>query len=235
LYPSGTVGQQTRDPGGRRARVRDILGFIARTFDPGKCAKGSVNVGKYDAWAAKRFPNGLAGGDRYTLTEEGEVVRLRGGLHVTPAFIAVFMAVAEFALLTDKNEDDSLPHNRARGLWDSLFEKGLVPVKFCARKWAVCREELVKQGVVAITDRNYGPDKAMKWAPGPYFPFLGLWKAKNRPSPLGPGDLASVPRGEGRRTTTTSHNTLLPRQPVGPGVIDRWRRSRSPPWGAGVC
>src|SRR5262249_6821931 len=37
----------------RKARVGGILKWIGNTFDAGKCAKGSVNVGKFDAWARK--------------------------------------------------------------------------------------------------------------------------------------------------------------------------------------
>ena len=44
-------GQWDENLAQRKARVKSILNFIARTFDPSKCAKGSVNVGKYDAWA----------------------------------------------------------------------------------------------------------------------------------------------------------------------------------------
>ena len=46
----------------RRPRVRGILKFIAKTFDPKKCVKtdastAAVNIWKYDAWAKKKFPN----------------------------------------------------------------------------------------------------------------------------------------------------------------------------------
>src|SRR6185369_14430460 len=121
-------------------RVSSILKWIANTFDASKCANGSVNVGKYDEWAKKRFPNGLVGGKRRLLTEEGEIIEVNQNLHVSASFIACFMAVAEFALLTDKNQDGTLPHRRAEQLWESLFVKGLLAVRFCARKWAACRE-----------------------------------------------------------------------------------------------
>ena len=137
-----------------------------------------MNVGKFDAWARKKFPNGLVGGKRRLLTEEGEVVEVNQNIRVSSQFIACFMAVAEFALLIDKNQDATLPHRRAEQLWESLFAKGLLPVRFCARKWAVCRELLVEQGIIRITNREYHTGKAMEWDVGRYFPGLGLWKGK---------------------------------------------------------
>ncbi len=83
----------------RKARVRSILKFIAKSFDASKCANGTVNVGKYDAWAWKHFPCGLRGRKRKIMTEDGQVVEIDNGVHVGPEFIAVVLAVCEFALI----------------------------------------------------------------------------------------------------------------------------------------
>jgi hypothetical protein len=203
----------------RRIRVRAILRFIARTFDAAKCSKGSVNVGKYDAWARKMFPNGLMGKNRRSMTEYGEIIDGRG-VHISPSFVGVFLAVCEFALRTNKNQDESLPHNRAKEIWDALFAKGLICVPFCARKWAVCREEMVRYGIIGITDRNYGPGKAMKWELGRYFPFLGVWKGtKVR------GGLCGKRKERRRR----GHNTLLRKQSVRMKLKSRLMPARPPP------
>ena len=203
----------------RDRRVRDILRYIAQTFDPAKCAKGSVNVGKYDSWAKKAFPNGLTGQLRGGMTEYME--RYSGvTVHVSSSFISVFLSVVEFALLMDRNEDHSLPHNRAEQLWTALN----VSVKFDARKWAVCRDQLEKHGVITIIDRNYSSGKAMKWAVGTYFPFLGLWKTKKERSILGP---ASLPTRRNR--TTEQHNTLLQWQSVPSPVLGSLKLPRPPP------
>jgi hypothetical protein len=207
----------------RAARVKSILGFIARTFDPGRCAQGAVNVGKYDAWAAEKFPGGLTGRTRSRLTEEGEKVDGQE-VNVGRGFIAVFLAVCEFALLTDKNRDGSLPHRRAEELWQALYAKGLVSVPFDARKWAVCREGMVRHGVVVITDRDYHTGKAMRWDLGPYFPFLGLWKRPKPKSLPGPGSLVKK-----KRATTHKHNTLLRRQPRRTGLVSPRMAARPPP------
>lgn len=213
---------------GRRARVRDILKFISRTFDASKCANGHVNVGKYDAWAAKKFPNGLVGGKSRYMDEDGNVIEVPKIMHVGTKFIAVFMAVTEFAILIDKNKDDTFPHNRADELWDALYAKGLIPVKFNARKWAVCRDEIERHEIIAIPDRNYGQGRAMKWATGLYFPFLGNWKTKKQPSLMGPVDLATFLEGK-REEREEKHNTLLQSQSVEDAVLVSLKRSRPPP------
>jgi len=208
----------------REARVRSTLNFIALTFDPAKCrASGRVNVGKYDAWTEKRFPHGLTGKGHRRLSEHGVVID-GSSVQVSAPFIAAFMAVVEFGLLVDQNEDGSLPHNRAQQLWDSLHDQGLIRVKFCPRKWAVCRDELERQGIITIVDRNYSPGTAMKWAPGVYFPFLGLWKTKRQPSLLGPDKLT-----DGRELGEQGHNTLLCMQPAFRGVRGCWVLPRPPP------
>jgi hypothetical protein len=207
----------------RKARVGSILKWISNTFDASKCAKGSVNVGKFDAWARKKFPNGLVGGKRRLLTEEGEVIEVNQNIRVSSQFIACFMAVAEFALLIDKNQDATLPHRRAEQLWESLFAKGLLPVRFCARKWAVCRETLVEYGIIRITNREYHTGKAMEWDVGSYFPGLGLWKGKRQRV------LGCLLTTRKKRSTTTRHNTWLRQQPRISGLLVGLVRPRPPP------
>ena len=212
----------------RKARVGGILQFIEQTFDTSKLANGSVNVGKYDEWARKKFPNGLTGAGRRDLSEEGEIVQAGNDVHVPVSFVAVFMAVAEFTLLIDKNEDGSLPHNRAEELWQSLWAKGIVPVAFDSRKWAVCRDELERYGVIVVTDRSYGPGKAMRWDVGVYFPGLGLWKTPKQPSLFGPVPLAQF-LGLEWKTKKQEHNTLLQSQSARNGQPYLLALSRPPP------
>ena len=207
----------------RKTRVRDILKWIANTFDASKCAKGSVNVGKYDEWARKKFPNGLIYSKRKKhLDVEGEVIEFHQNVHVSTQFIACFMALAEFALLIDKNQDNSFPHDRAEELWKSLYAKGLFPVQFCPKQWPVCRDMLEQYGIVRITDRDYRTGKAMKWDVDRFFPGLGLWKGKKH---RGPG---CSPTRRKKRTTRT-HNTWLCQQPVDSGLLPVLARSRPPP------
>jgi len=207
----------------RTVRVRSILNFIARTFDASKCAKGSVNVGKYDDWAKKSFPTGLQGRRSRSFAPDCTLIE-RPGVHVGTKFIAAFLAVCEFALLIDKNRDNTLPHNRAEQIWDSLHGKGLIPVPFCARKWSTCREEMVEYGIIQITNRHFGPGKAMEWALGSYFPFLGLWKSKKQPSLQGP-----VYFTQKKRRGEKEHNTLLHKQAAESAEMALVALSRPPP------
>jgi hypothetical protein len=218
-------GQWDENLSQREARVRSILKFIACTFDPSKCANGSVNVGKYDEWVRKQFPNGLIGGKSKYLTEDGEIVEGCQGIHVSAKFISVFLNVVEFGLLIEKNQDNTLPHNRAKELWESLYVKGLIAVKFCARKWAVCREEMVKHGIIKITNRDYHPGKAMEWAVGLYFPFLGLWKC---PKPVSL-PMSIFQRNNNLKKEKEEHNTWLQLQPRELPHLRLRKLSRPPP------
>jgi hypothetical protein len=218
------TGTWSENENRRKARTAGTLAFIAETFDISQCANDSVNVGKYEAWAKQRFPNGIRGRNRRNMTEDGQVVEIEHGVPVSPEFIAIFLAVCEFALLLDKNKDKTLPHRRAEEVWNALFARGVVAVRFCSRKWAVCREEMVRYGIVQITDRNYGPNKAMEWALGNFFPFLGLWKTPKRPGLLEPEVFTRK-----KNTTTRTHNTLLRKQSLDLPVITPSGLSRPPP------
>lgn len=204
----------------RSVRVQAILDFIAKTFDASKCAKGSVNVGKYDEWAAKKFPNGIKARSRRNLNQDGKWIKGRYRTSVDAKFISVFMSIVEFGLLVDKNKDGSLPHKRGQQIWNALHARGVVSVKFCARKWAVCRNELVHLDIIKITDFNYGPQKAMKWEEGRYFPGLGLWKGEKEESQL---DSEYYNNTEERREE--EHNTWLYN---GPGEMTASSRSALP-------
>ncbi len=111
-------------------------------------------------------------------------------------------------------------------IWNALYTRGVISVRFCARKWAVCREELVRYGIVQITDRSYGPGKAMVWTVGPFFPFLGLWKTLSQLSLLGPGCFNRIRK---RNTTTQQQNTLLRQRQVDFPVPRPQQPSRPPP------
>ena len=230
------TGSWQQNESRRRARVKNILKVIAKTFDPKKCSTRTVeaaklqtwaaaNVKKYDTWAEKKFPAGIIGGKKY-VGQDGETFQQR--LHVGSQFIGVFVAICEFGLLENRNEDDSLPHERAKKVWETLHEKGLVNVPFCDRKWAVCRDVLEGYGIVKITDRNYCNGKAMKWAVGQFFPGQGLWKTKKVPSLLPPISLAEFAMMNGG-TEQEEPNSLLRQQSAKQGERSYLNLIRPPP------
>jgi len=218
---------------GRRCRVRGILKFIAKTFDAKKCTKQGqgVNIGKYDAWAKSKFPNGIGGGKRKVVTDEFEIREINRCGRIEWEFISIFVSVCEFLLLVDKRPDGSLPHERAMKLWNHLHKHGLVQVQFDNRKWAACRDGLEKYGVIKVTDRNYEANKAMKWAVGTYFPLLVLWKTKKEPSLLGPISVDEFIKMMAITSETRQgqHNSLLHQQSNEKLVLSLFGIARPPP------
>jgi hypothetical protein len=101
----------------------------------------------------------------------------------------------------------------------------VVSVKFCARKWAVCRNELVYLDIIKITDFNYSAGKAMKWEENRYFPGLGLWKGEKEESQLESG---CYTKREERREE--EHNTWLYKRPVEMSPLSRLNAPRPPPY-----
>ena len=81
----------------------------------------------------------------------------------------------------------------------------------------------MEHGIIRITDRDYGPGKAMKWAVASFFPGLGLWKGKK---------LASLPVSnfrKKRKERKQEHNTWLHSQPTESRLLTGLVRSRPPP------
>lgn len=207
----------------RKTRVRDTLKFIGRTFDPAKCSKGSVNLGKYDKWVRQRFPEGLVGRP-IRLSESGDKMVEGPSIPVSAAFIGVFLAIAEFCLITDKNGDNSLPHDRAEALWQALYAKGVISVRFNGRKWAACRDALDRLEIVLVTDRDYHTGKAMRWAIGRFFPHLDWWRTKKQPSMQGPGCYS-----KNNKKRREQHNTWLHKETTEPAFSAPLRPPRPPP------
>jgi len=222
----------TWDNPDRRVRVRGILKFIAKTFDAKKCTKprrtkAPMNIGKYDAWAKAKFPNGIGGGRRRIVTDHFEIKEVRRSGHIEWKFISIFVSVCEFCLLVEKNEDGSLPHERAKALWNWLHTNGLVTVAFDDRKWAVCRDTLERYGIIKI-DRRKGPGQAWKWETDSFFPLLGMWKGKKSPSLN-----AAISWVDFTRLTVMrrekQHNPLLHQEPDYWGRLDVLLTARPPP------
>lgn len=134
------------------------------------------------------------------------------------------MSVVEFGLLVDKNKDGSLPHKRGEQIWNALYDRGVVSVRFCARRWAVCRNEMNRLDIITITDPNYAPGKAMKWEENRYFPGRGLWKGEKKESQLDPERYAK--REERRKE---EHNTWVYNTPLELGIVSPVKAPRPPP------
>lgn len=100
------------------------------------------------------------------------------------------------------------------------------------RKWKVCREAMVRLGIVKIVNREFGPGKAMKWEVGDYFPFLGMWKSsgKKKIGGLTFEEFLEALKKEKKRERR-GHNTLLLKQFAGQAEKCLLSLARPPPWG----
>ena len=174
------TGSWEHNRGKRKLRISQILAYIAKTFDASLCTgvRHEINVGKYDAWAKKHCPDGWRAGVRKSLDQFGNILLRQLNRTVADLqFVSVFLSLAEYIALHDKNNDDSVPSARAESLWTLLYDQGVIAVPFCPRKWKITRDRLERLGVVKI-DHDYHRGQAMKWWTGDWFPGLGLWKAK---------------------------------------------------------
>ena len=163
-----------------------ILQHVAETFDPAKCCgpRYRISFGKYDKWAHAHAFGGIRGRDRRFVDEYGNVVVKKSRRMVGWQFVSAFLSVIEFCLISDPNEDGSLPQDRAEDLWDGCFKAGLIKVPFCEKKWSICRDWLEEQGVIKIVDRRYWRGRAMRWAVSTDLDRMlaEWWRKKRKPS-----------------------------------------------------
>ena len=143
-------------------------------------------------------------------------------------FVSLFLSIAEFVVLHDKNDDDSVPSARAKALWDLLFDQGVLTVPFCPRKWKITRDHLEKLGVLKIA-HHYHRGQAMKWWTGIRFPGLGLWKTKKAKGLLEAVSLVAFLMNR-KEKRINIHNSLLQQELHGnDGVSLFWGSGADPP------
>lgn len=183
----------------RRQRVQGILGFINQTFDAAKLNSGHVEIGKYDEWVKKRFPNGI-NSKRRANDREGTITCR--SVSVSPEWISAALSIIDFLLLVDPCPDGALPQERAKQMWLALNDRSAIKEKWDSRKWLILRETLVNYEIIQITDRKFEPGKAMRWAVAKFFPFLRLWARKAVKAIKGLGGVLS------NNSKKKEHNTL---------------------------
>lgn len=178
------TGAWENNLGRRRSRVKWVLKRIAKTFDASKChgVRHDVLVGKYDQWARTHVGT-IKGRDRRGVDEYGEVSVRENRCGVEWQFASAFLSVVEYCLITSPNEDGSLPHVRAKEIWDRCYEGGHIKIPFCDRKWKLCRDWLERRGVLKVTDRAWHRGKAMRWEVKAVFHRLhDWWRREKKPS-----------------------------------------------------
>lgn len=214
------TGDWNEGLGRRTIRVGQILDFIGHTFDVNKCRSSrpvvTVNLKRFVRWA--RICDGWRA-ERTTVDEYGRIMRKRDRTVVGPDFLAVFMAVVEYVLITDRNEDDTVPQERAKAIWDDLYRTGQTNVKYCPRKWAICRNRLESMGVIRI-DHTHFHGQAMKWWPTDLFPCQPKeWKAEKVRGMLDPVELGEFLK---EKREGEQHNSLLQHLAINGEVLDVW-------------
>ena len=90
-------------------------------------------------------------------------------LVVTSEDVGIFCALLEF-VGKRMNEDGTLPWARTKGLWDCLYERGVVRRSFNAKRFAWIRRFLNGAGLVEVQDPTYViGERAAKWSPSERF------------------------------------------------------------------
>jgi len=90
-------------------------------------------------------------------------------LVVTPEDVGIFCAVLEF-VGKRMNGDGTLPWARTKGLWDCLYERGVVRRSFNSKRFAWIRRMLSGMGLVEVQDPTYViGERAAKWCPSEKF------------------------------------------------------------------
>ncbi len=88
---------------------------------------------------------------------------------VTGEDVGIFCAIMEF-VGKRMNENGTLPWKRTKGLWDCLCERGVVPRKFNAKRFAWIRRFLDGAGLIEVQDPTYViGERAAKWSPSEKF------------------------------------------------------------------
>ena len=94
---------------------------------------------------------------------------LNNRLVVTAEDVGIFCALLEF-VGKHMNEDGTLPWARTKGLWDCLYERGVVSRSFNAKRFAWIRRFLDGAGLVEVQDPTYViGERAAKWSPSEKF------------------------------------------------------------------
>jgi hypothetical protein len=90
-------------------------------------------------------------------------------LVVTGEDVGIFCALLEF-VGKRMNEDGTSPWARTKGLWDCLYERGVVRRSFNAKRFAWIRRMLSGMGLVEVQDPTYViGERAAKWSPSGKF------------------------------------------------------------------
>jgi hypothetical protein len=178
------TGEWSDNENRREDRVTYLLDSVSQTFDPNKCRRSddasdisNINLGKYDNWA-QSFVGGEIRGIKKRVDEYGNIVE-RHGVTIDWKVVSIFLSLAEYCCVVNRNDDGTVPQIWAERIWRVLCDSGRISVKWDDRKWKTARDWLERRGVIKIVDRNWwfgqGNGQAMKWAVANDFDRLHVW------------------------------------------------------------
>jgi len=149
----------------RRNRVSDILNKIEETFDPSLLKshqKVTLDRG-IRRWCRRHFPNGIIGKQRRI--NEMDMTSMIKDISVPSQFVEHAVGVIAFCL-NDPLENDALPVNRIRAIWNLVQDAPNWNQKY----FQVVRRHLEKNSIVDIYDKDHKPGKSWRWKKGANFP-----------------------------------------------------------------
>jgi hypothetical protein len=232
LRVNGCYSGEWEENEGRRAnRVRQILRFKERTFDPAKLSNGSsppisLKLGKFSWWVYRHFGSSgitakltdLRRFDPMSMTAPSVTAR------VPAKFIETFMVVADVCLNQDPLENKAVPTTRIKKLWGMVC--GGAP--WNQRYFQIVRDRLDRMGVIRIFDRKHSTGKAWKWEAGS-FPLGSFKEAQRKLKRKGLGLTLSFELENTFEKNNKVHNTLYE---TGGQILGSWTRQpvvRPPP------
>jgi len=161
----------------RTKRVGQILNHIAKTFDAKLCTSEgfSISIGKFKKYANDN--RRLFISKKLTANEYGEVVK-RETVKASPEWVSVALSLIDYCGRIDPNDDNTIPTERVKHLWNELHETGKISVGWCGKKWKIVRDTLHTQGLI-WTNKIWYTGKAMVWKLSNFFfPSVGIKQHK---------------------------------------------------------
>ena len=161
----------------RRSPVYTAHQLLALVHDnpieAGACAKVQTCASRGAFLVTGSFPSEWKAGSTWRngccLRRSVWARALNNRLVVTAEDVGIFCALLEF-VGKRMNEDGTLPWARTKGLWDCLYERGVVRRSFNAKRFAWIRRFLDGAGLVEVQDPTYViGERAAKWSPSGKF------------------------------------------------------------------
>ena len=173
LRENGLYSGQWEDNERQRSqRVRQILQFKKKTFDPTKLSSGDsqqmfLRLGRLSWWVRRHFGNEMT--VRVTDPSKFDPVKMTAPtktVSIPAKFIETFLAVVDACVNQSPLKNKAVPTNRIKVLWKMVLGGSAWNQKY----YQLVRDKLDRMGVLRIFDREHQSGKAWCWEAGRDFP-----------------------------------------------------------------